>query len=367
MASLFFLISLTAGKTRSIDQLLREGLIEGYAVLLREVPPTYRALQVSEGSRGAFHQVVCDLETSELPAGELLIQVVYSSLNYKDALSAIGNRGVTKQYPHTPGVDAAGLVLEDTSGSFLPGDEVLVTGYGLGMDTAGGLAQLIRIPVSWAVRLPEGLSLRESMIYGTAGLTAALCLEKLLCMGAEPADGIVAVTGATGGVGSMAVALLAQQGFDVAAITGKLEASGHLAQLGAKRVIDRSTFDDMVGRPLVSPVWAHAIDCLGGDYLAGLVKSLRYGGSVAACGLSSSSELNANVFPFVLRGINLLGVDSVEPSLADKSKIWEKLATTYRLPLLGLMASEITLEQVPQHLDQLLNGHAVGRYLVALD
>jgi len=334
--------------------------------MLNNVPPTFQALRITEGARGTFEQSIESLTTRSLPEEGVLIKVAYSSLNYKDALSASGRHGVTKHYPHTPGIDAAGHVLEDASGAFCVGDEVVVTGYDLGMNTAGGLAQLTRVPANWLVPLPSMLSLREAMIYGTAGLTAALCMEKLLRMGASPSDGVVAVTGATGGVGSMAIALLAQQGFAVAAITGKLEASERLAQIGAKQVIDRSTFDELVGRPLVSCQWAHAIDCLGGDYLFGLAKSLGYGGSVAACGLSAASEFKANVFPFILRGINLLGVDSVELPLEQKIRVWEKLAGVYRPPLLGSMASEISLAQAPLHLDQLLNGHAVGRYLVKL-
>jgi len=334
--------------------------------MLNDTPLTYQALRITEGARGTFQQSVESLATQSLPSNEVLIRVVYSSLNYKDALSASGRHGVTQSYPHTPGVDAAGLVVRDASGIFCAGDEIVVTGYDLGMNTAGGLAQFICVPAHWVVPLPSTLSLREAMIYGTAGLTAALCMEKLLRMGATPGDGVVAVTGATGGVGSMAIAMLAQQGFDVAAITGKLEASESLAKIGAKQVIDRSTFDELVDRPLVSPQWAHAIDCLGGDYLFGLAKSLAYGGSVAACGLSAASEFKANVFPFVLRGINVLGVDSVELPLEQKIRMWGKLGGVYRPPMLGSMALEITLEQVPQHLDQLLNGHAVGRYLVKL-
>jgi len=330
------------------------------------LPESYQALSVSPSARGAFFQEVSRRSLSELPSGEVLVRVAFSSLNYKDALSASGNRGVTKHYPHTPGIDAAGYVVSDETGQFELDAPVIATGYDLGMNTAGGLAEYIRVPAAWLVRLPDGLSLREAMIYGTAGMTAALCVEKLLRMGAKPQDGVVAVTGATGGVGSMAVALLAQRGFEVAAITGKLEASGWLSQLGAKKVIDRSTFEELVDRPLVSEHWAHAVDCLGGDYLFGLAKSLKYGGSVAACGLSSSSDFNANVFPFVLRGINLLGVDSEKVALEHREAIWDQLAGDYRLPLLGLMASEITLAQVPLHLDQLLNGHAVGRYLVRM-
>lgn len=325
----------------------------------------FQALRVVEENPGNFQSRVEQMTLDTLPEGELLVEVHYSSLNYKDALSASGNRGVTRAYPHTPGIDASGRVLSDKTGRFQSGDEVVVTGYDLGMNTAGGLGQLISIPSDWAVPLPKGLSLREVMIFGTAGLTAALCIQKLQAAGAKPDDGVVAVTGATGGVGTMAVAMLAQQGFQVAAITGKLEASSHLAELGATSVIDRASLDEEFSKPMSKPRWAHGIDTLGGDYLFTLIKSLHYGGSVAACGLAANADFQGNVFPFILRGNNLLGVDSVELPLVDKAKAWGLLAEN-KLPNLGAMAEQISLKQVPQYLDQLLNGQAMGRYVVAL-
>ena len=234
------------------------------------------------------------------------------------------------------------------------------------MNTSGGLAEFIRVPATWPILLPETLTLREAMIYGTAGLTAALCLNKIEDAGAQPDDGEVVVTGATGGVGTMAIAMLAQKGYSVTAVTGKLEANSMLTGLGASKLIDRRSLDELAAKPMAKPQWAHGVDCLGGDYLFTLLKSLRYGGSVAACGLAASSDLKGNVFPFILRNVNLLGVDSVELPLKIKQRAWQSLATELKLPALGSMAEEISLEQVPQYLDQIFNGQALGRYLVKL-
>lgn len=324
----------------------------------------FKSLWVQETVDNVFEQSIVERCVDDLPAGEVLIRVAYSSLNFKDALSAHGNRGVTRLYPHAPGIDAAGVVETDSSGQFAPGAEVIVTGYDLGMNTAGGLAGYIRVPAAWVVPLPAGLSLRESMILGTAGLTAALCVEKLLQMGATPADGGVIVTGATGGVGSIAVALLSKLGFEVSAATGKLDAGERLIALGAKNIIDRDALIENAQRPMLKPQWAHGVDCLGGEHLFGVVKSLHYGGSVAACGLAAGTTFAGNVFPFILRGVNLLGVDSVELPLSVKAAMWQRLASEFALPNLALLAEEIRLEQVPQHLVQMINGHALGRYLV---
>ncbi len=326
----------------------------------------FAALLVTEASDNSFEQNVVNKSISDLPSNDVLIRVEFSSLNFKDALSATGNRGVTKSYPHTPGIDAAGFVEEDASGTFKKGEEVIVTGYDLGMNTSGGLAQFIRVPAEWVIACPQGLTSRESMIYGTAGLTAALCVNKLLMAGAKPEDGDVAVSGATGGVGTMAIAMLAKLGFKVAAITGKLEANETLTGLGASKVIDRASLDDLAAKPMAKPQWAHAVDTLGGDYLFTLVKSLQYGGSVAACGLASGPNFKANVFPFIIRNVNLLGVDSVELPIEEKRKVWNQLADNFKPTQLGAMAEEITLEQTPQYLNQIINGHALGRYLVKL-
>lgn len=328
---------------------------------------TFTALQAYETNEKNFEQRVVQRELSELPKNEVLIKVEYSSLNFKDALSANGNKGVTKDFPHTPGIDAAGVVVSDSSQRFQAGDNVIVTGYDLGMNTPGGLAEYVCVPASWVIATPAGLSSREAMIYGTAGLTAALCVNKLLMAGAKPEDGDVAVTGATGGVGTMAIAMLSKLGFKVAAVTGKLEANETLTSLGASKVIDRNSLDELAAKPMAKPQWAHAVDTLGGNYLFTLVKSLHYGGSVAACGLASAANFKANVYPFIIRNVNLLGVDSVELPLNEKTKVWDLLADDLKLPNLGSMAEEITLGQAPQLLNQIINGHALGRYLVKLD
>lgn len=327
---------------------------------------TFRALRVESTANQQYALSVQERNVDDLPEGELLIDVRYSSLNFKDALSASGNPGVTKNFPHTPGIDAAGVVISDASNTFKAGDEVVVCGYDLGMNTAGGLAQRIRVPATWAVKLPSTLSMKESMIVGTAGFTAALCVDKILHMGAKPEQGPVLVTGATGGVGSFSVALLNQLGFDVTAVTGKLEQSEWLVSLGAKQVIDRATLSESSKRPVLKPEWANAIDCVGGEILNNILKSLQYGGSVAICGMTASPSFNPTVFPFILRDVNLLGVDCVEQPLARKAENWQNIATRYKLPMLDSMAETIKLEQTPEYLTRILNGHARGRYLVDL-
>jgi len=327
----------------------------------------FKALRVEATANNQFQQSIVERDIDSLPEHDLLVEVHYSSLNYKDALSASGNPGVTKDYPHTPGIDAAGIVVDDKSGRFTPGDSVVVCGYDLGMNTSGGLAQRIRVPAEWAVALPDNLSLRESMVIGTAGFTAALCVDKLLHMGAKPEDGTVLVSGATGGVGSFSVALLNHLGFSVCALTGKLEQSDWLVSLGAKQVIDRNTLAEPNKRPVAKPQWANAVDCVGGEILNNIIKSLQYGGSVSICGMTASPNFNASVFPFILRGVNLLGVDCVELPLLRKTENWQALSTRFKLPELNRMAETIKLEQAPEYLTRILNGHAIGRYVVDLN
>lgn len=326
----------------------------------------FSALQARENASGQFEQVIVQREIGELPAGELLVRVKYSSLNYKDALSASGNRGVTRNFPHTPGIDAAGVVEASSVAEFSVGDEVIVTGYDLGMNTAGGFAQYIRIPASWALRRPQGLSLREAMVLGTAGLTAALCVDKLEQAGVTPDAGPILVTGATGGVGSIAVALLSKLGYSVSASTGKAEQAEFLKALGAHEVVPRSQLQDGAQRPLLKEQWGGAVDTVGGDILVNVLKSLRYGGSAACCGLTAGVALNASVLPFILRGINLLGVDSVELPLVAKASMWDRLSLQWKLQLDALV-SEVELQQLPQAISQILAGAQVGRVLVRLD
>ncbi|MDP3814007.1 YhdH/YhfP family quinone oxidoreductase, partial [Pseudomonas sp.] len=303
---------------------------------------SFSALQARENAAGQFEQVIVQRDTDELPAGELLVRVKYSSLNYKDALSASGNRGVTKSFPHTPGIDAAGVVEASSVAEFSVGDEVIVTGYDLGMNTAGGFAQYIRIPASWALKRPLGLSLREAMVLGTAGLTAALCVDKLEQAGVTPDAGPILVTGATGGVGSIAVVLLSKLGYRVAAATGKAEQAEFLKSLGAQEIVSRSQLQEGSERPMLKEQWGGAVDTVGGDILCNLLKALRYGGSAACCGLTAGVGFQGSVLPFILRGVNLLGVDSVELPLVVKASMWDRLSLQWKLNLDALV-TEVTL------------------------
>lgn len=327
----------------------------------------FRALQVSEAAEGGFVQQVVSRSLDDLPQGEVLVRVRFSSLNYKDALSASGNRGVTRHYPHTPGIDAAGVVEQSSSPVFAAGDEVLVTGYDLGMNTAGAFSEYIRVPAAWLVRRPAGLALREAMVLGTAGLTAALCVDKLEKAGLQPDHGTVLVTGATGGVGSIAVALLGKLGYRVAAATGKSGQEDFLRRLGAGEIVSRAELAEGVEKPMLKERWSGAVDTVGGDLLFNVVKSLRYGGSVACCGLTAGIGFKASVLPFILRGVNLLGVDSVELPLAVKAAMWEKLGGRWKLDNLDSLVREITLEQLPEAIGQILAGQLVGRCLVRID
>lgn len=328
---------------------------------------SFKALQVSEAAEGRFESKIIERDIDELPAGEVLIRVHYSSLNFKDALSASGNRGVTRSYPHTPGIDAAGVVASSTVGEFAEGDEVIVTGYDLGMNTAGGFGQYIRVPAAWVIKRPQGLSLREAMILGTAGLTAALCIDKLEQAGLEPGEAPVLVTGATGGVGSIAVALLASLGYKVAAVTGKADQADFLTRLGASQIVERSALQAGVEKALLKEQWGGAVDTVGGDILFNVVKSLQRGASVACCGLTAGTHFQASVLPFILRGVNLLGVDSVEIPLVVKASMWDKLSLQWKLATLDDLTHEIGLEQLPEAIERILAGGQVGRILVRID
>lgn len=328
---------------------------------------SFKALQVSEAAEGRFESKIVDRVIDELPAGEVLIRVSYSSLNFKDALSASGNRGVTRSFPHTPGIDAAGVVASSSVGEFAEGDEVIVTGYDLGMNTAGGFGQYIRVPAAWVIKRPQGLSLREAMILGTAGLTAALCVDKLEQAGLEPGEAPVLVTGATGGVGSIAVALLASLGYKVAAVTGKADQADFLTRLGASQIVERAALQAGVEKALLKEQWGGAVDTVGGDILFNVVKSLQRGASVACCGLTAGTHFQASVLPFILRGVNLLGVDSVEIPLVVKASMWDKLSLQWKLANLDDLSQEVGLEELPTAIERILAGGQVGRVLVRVD
>ncbi|MFO7812541.1 MAG: YhdH/YhfP family quinone oxidoreductase [Pelovirga sp.] len=326
----------------------------------------FKALVVSQPEKKVFVRSIETRSLDELPAGNLVVKVHYSSLNYKDALSATGNPGVTREFPHTPGIDAAGEVVSCTDGSFQPGDQVIVTSYDLGMETDGGFGQLIRIPSSWALKLPNGLSLKESMMYGTAGLTAGLSVEQLIANGVAPDSGPVLVTGATGGVGSLAVAILAKLGYQVTAVTGKLDEESYLKRLGAQQVLSREAFMTGNDRPMLKTIWGGVVDCVGGEMLATAIKSTRYDGVVTCCGLVASPELPINVFPFILRGVRLIGIDSAQAPMARRQKVWTKLASEWKLADLDKMVEEVALEQLEEKIKQMLAGELKRRVLVSL-
>lgn len=324
----------------------------------------FRAFQVTKSDDGTFERAIVERDTSDLPDGEVLIKVHYSSLNYKDALSATGNPGVTRNYPHTPGIDVAGVVESSTSDSIRVGELVIVIGFDLGMNTPGGFGEYVSVPAAWVSVLPDGLSLRDSMIIGTAGFTAALCVQKLESVGMDISGGPVLVTGATGGVGSVAIRILSDSGYETHAVTGKASQHEYLKNLGAVEVHDRSEFSDESSRPLLRETWGGVVDTVGGATLFNAIKGLRYGQSAAACGLVSSPNIPASVFPFILRHVNLLGIDSVELPIMEKYLIWTKLATVWSIDNLEQFVEPLNLENLSGAIDRILAGDMVGRGLV---
>ena len=326
---------------------------------------SFRALVVREAEKGLFTRSVEERSTSDLPEGDLLVRVHYSSLNYKDAMSATGHRGVTRNYPHTPGIDAAGIVEEDATGSFSPGDEVIVSGYDLGMNTDGGYGQYIRVPSSWALPLSE-LSLRESMVIGTAGFTAGMSLQAIEAHGIAPGDGPILVTGATGGLGSFAVAVLAGAGYEVAAVTGKADAEVFLRDLGASEIILREDASDDSGRPLLTERWSGVVDTVGGTILETAIRSARSSGVVTCCGLVASEKLDGTVYPFILRGVTLAGINSQTCGMEDRIAIWEKLSGPWRIDF-DRIARDCSLDQLDPEFAKILDGQQRGRLVVGLE
>ena len=328
---------------------------------------TFRAFLVEKNDDGSFVRSVVERELADLPDGELLIDVRYSSLNYKDALSATGNPGVTRNYPHTPGIDVAGTIVESMVADFAVGDEVVVIGFDLGMNTSGGFGERVRVPANWAVPLPTGLSLEEAMILGTAGFTAALSVHKLEQSGMRPSRGPVLVSGATGGVGCVAITLLDQLGYEPHAVTGKEHQHEFLRSIGAREILSREELEAGGDRPLLKELWGGVVDTVGGGMLFNAIKGLRYGQSAAACGLVNSPNIPATVLPFILRHVNLLGIDSVELPLPEKIEIWDKLAGVWKLnELTKLKKSTLSLRTLSEAIDTILEGEMVGRGLVDL-
>tara|TARA_A100001388_G_scaffold117364_1_gene86679 strand:- start:7792 stop:8778 length:987 start_codon:yes stop_codon:yes gene_type:complete len=326
----------------------------------------YNALVTTEDNK-SFINSIEKKDISTLPDNDTLVKVKFSSLNYKDALSASGNKGVTRNYPHTPGIDAAGIIEETTSKNFQVGDEVIITGYDMGMNTFGGFGEYIRVPQEWIVKKPGNLSLSESMAFGTAGLTAGLCLRKLLLHGLKPDDGEVFVSGVTGGVGIISLMLFSKLGFDVTAITGKMDQEKLLKNLGAKTVLDRNDLDSDLISPLQKPIYAGGIDAVGGKILSNLICSTSQRAAIACCGMVGGLSLDTSIFPFILRGLSLFGIDSAESLLETKEEVWNNFATSWKLENIDENIKDISLNELPSEIDKILDGKQIGRVRIVYD
>lgn len=324
----------------------------------------YKAFIVRENPDGTPDRFIGERSVDDLPPGDVLIRVAHSGLNYKDALSASINKGITRSYPHTPGVDASGVVEESGVDKFGPGDRVLVTGYDLGMNTPGGFGGYIRVPAEWVVPLPEELSLYEAMIYGTAGFTAALSVYRLERHGLEPGRGDVLVTGATGGVGGMAVMMLARSGYRVVASTGKMTEADYLKGLGAAEVIERNEIEDTSGKPLLGRRWTGAVDTVGGNPLARLLAAMDYEGGIAVCGNVAGNEFGTTVYPFILRGAALIGINSATTPRQLRHELWKRIASEWKPDNLMEMGREVGLEELNDEIERILRGGQKGRVVL---
>jgi acrylyl-CoA reductase (NADPH) len=306
-----------------------------------------------------------DLTREELPVGEVLIRVAYSSVNYKDGLASIADGKVVRSYPLVPGIDLAGIVAESSDARFKEGDAVIATSYNLGVSHSGGYSEYARVRADWVVSLPTGLSLKEAMIIGTAGLTAALALHQMEKLGLKPEHGPVLVTGATGGVGSVGISILKKRGYTVAASTGKSSEHAYLKALGADEILSRTETSAEGKRPMEKERWAGSLDSVGGSTLAYLIRTTKYGGSIAAYGNTGGGNVATTVFPFILRGINLLGIESSQCPLELRHEIWQQLANDYK-PALETIGHEIAFEELPHALAAILKGGTTGRVVVRI-
>lgn len=305
------------------------------------------------------------LSESDLDPGEVTVKVAYSSVNYKDALAATGAGKIIRRFPCVGGIDLAGTVAASSDKGFREGDPVIATSYDIGVAHHGGFAEYARVPAAWVVPLPGGLSLRDAMALGTAGFTAALAIARMESNGLAPGQGPVAVTGASGGVGSVAVDILSRLGYEVTAITGKDLEHEYLKQLGAREVLSRHTLE-MGRRPLEKALWAGAVDTVGGEPLAWLTRTMREGASVGACGLTAGIELHTTVMPFILRGVNLLGIDSVNCPMRVRAQVWQRLGSDMHPAHLAALTQEIPFAELPQVFDRFLKAQTRGRIVVAI-
>lgn len=324
----------------------------------------FRALVVNKDEAGATHAAVTSLEIGDLPAGDVLVAVDYSTVNYKDGLCLGTGGGLVRTYPHVPGIDFAGTVERSDDARYAPGDKVVLTGWRVGETHWGGYAEKARVKADWLVPLPAGLTTKQAMAIGTAGFTAMLAILALEDHGLKPGNGPVLVTGAAGGVGSVAVALLAAAGYEVAAVTGRPETEGYLRALGASQIVPRETINETVKRPLESETWAGCIDAVGGPMMARVLGQLKYGGSIAAVGLAGGANLPASVVPFLLRGVNILGIDSVLIPYARRVAAWERIARDMPKDRLEAMISLHGLADLPQLGVEILAGKVKGRAVI---
>ncbi|MCM3124600.1 acryloyl-CoA reductase [Mesobacillus sp. AQ2] len=326
----------------------------------------FKAFMVNKNEQD-FSAEVKTIQLEDLPEGDVLIKVAYSSVNFKDGLASIPNGKIVRSYPFIPGIDLAGTVVRSDDSRFNEGDEVIATSYEIGVSHYGGYSEYARIPGDWIVPLPEGLTLKEAMVFGTAGFTAALSVHRLEENGLTPEKGKVLVTGASGGVGSVAVAMLAKRGYHVVASTGKESEHEYLRKIGATDIISR---EELVGekiKPLDKQLWAAAVDPVGGKTLSAILSKLEYNGSVAVSGLTGGTDVPATVFPFILRGINLLGIDSVYCPMETRKLLWQRMATDLKPEgLLETIKNEVSLEELPGVLTSILKGENRGRTIVKM-
>lgn len=330
-------------------------------------PESFRCYLVRKTGNDRIEAGIEHCPLRDLAAGEVLIRVRYSSLNYKDSMAANGHPGIVRKFPHVPGIDAAGVVAESMSPQFQVGDDVIATGHELGVERYGGWAEYVRVPAAWVVPRPPSLSLEESMIYGTAGFTAAQCVQALKQHGIKPDRGEVVVTGATGGVGALALMILSKLGYQVAAVSGKRDRDTWLKQLGAARVMTREELADEPRKPLLGSKYAGAVDTVGGAPLAALVKSLQHRGCVACCGMVAGADLAMTVYPFILRGVTLAGIDSAWCPDDQRPGIWNHLATDWKPDRLSDIATFVDLSDVGDAVQRMQRAEHTGRIVVRVE
>jgi acrylyl-CoA reductase (NADPH) len=326
----------------------------------------FLAFIVEENGQAGYKRSIQYRDKADLPSGEILIRVEYSTLNYKDALSSRIHKGITRSYPHTPGIDAAGYVEESSVSWFNQGDRVLVTGYDLGMNTSGGFAEYIRVPESWVLSIPENISNKEAMFYGTSGFTAGIAINEIIKHEVRPDDGEILVTGATGGVGTLAIAILSKLGYRVTASTGKPEMADILHKLGASQIINRNEVIDDSRKPLLSGKWSAIVENVGGDTMSYSVRSVKPRGIVACIGNVTGDKFECSIYPFILRGVSIIGVDSAERPMDYRLGIWKHLFDDWRIDNYERFCREIRLEDLDRELDLMLEGRQCGKVILKI-